>query len=394
MTESRAQRLATHLAGRLSAYLEDLRLLSGMDCGSANQAGVNRVGQWVLARCAANGWRTQVHPCRRHGDLVEARLEGHGGPKLLLLAHMDTVYPEGVAAQRPMRLEGGTIFGPGTADMKAGLLAGIYAVEALQALAFTAFGRITLLFTGDEEVGSPESSPITERLARDSDAALVLEAARASGALVAARKGIIDYTLEVRGRAAHAGVEPEKGRNALLELAHQIVALQDLNGTIAGATVNVGLAQAGSALNVVPELATARLEARALDAQSLEAIDCRIRAVTATTTVPETSVALTAHRGYPPMPRTAATEHLVALAQASARDLGFSLQAVGTGGASDACLVASAGIPVLDGLGPIGGDDHSPREWVALDSIVPRVAMLADLIARISEGGAAPAAAL
>jgi glutamate carboxypeptidase len=380
--------LQTAVGPRLNSFLEDLRMLSGIDCGTANKAGVNRVGAWVLARCNANGWTTTVHPRAIGGDIVEARAGGAGTRRILLLAHMDTVYPEGVAAERPMHIEGTTILGPGTADMKAGLLAGIYAVETLEALPHRPYGEVVLLCTADEEIGSPESRELIEATAKTCDAALVLEAARASGAIVGARKGIIDYRLEVHGRAAHAGVEPEKGRSALLELAHKIVALQALNGTIPGATVNVGVAHGGTALNVVPEKAAARFEARALDAEGLARIDARIHDVTGMTTVPDTTTTLTVHRGFPPMARTAATERLIALARAVAQELGFDVEAVSTGGASDACAVAQAGIPVLDGLGPIGGDDHSPREWVAADSIVPRVALLAGLIARIAAVGA------
>jgi glutamate carboxypeptidase len=383
------QELQALLATRLNTYLDDLRLLSGIDCGTANKAGVDRVGAWVRARCLANGWQTRVHSRSAGGDIVEATVPGTGTRRLLLLAHMDTVYPDGIAAERPMRQEDGNLIGPGTADMKAGLLAGIYAVEALQALRRTPFGKITLLFTADEETGSADSRELIQTTARRCDAALVVEAARATGAIVAARKGVWDYLLEVRGRSAHAGVEPEKGRNAILELAHKIVALQGLNGTIPGVTVNVGTVTGGTVTNVVPDTASAHLEARALEPQGMSLIDTRIREIVAVPTVPDTELTLTVKKGFPPMARTEAIDRLASMAGDVARELGFDVEAVSTGGASDASLVAGVGTPVLDGLGPIGGDDHSPCEWVALDSIVPRVAMLAGLIARIAEHGVA-----
>ncbi|HVA89834.1 MAG TPA: M20 family metallopeptidase [Chloroflexota bacterium] len=379
--------LSTYLAGHLDGYLDDLRLLSGIDCGTHNKAGVDRVGAWVLARCAANGWATRVHPRPKGGDIVEATIRDEGSRRLLLLAHMDTVYPDGVAAARPVRIDGDTLLGPGTADMKAGLLAGIHALEALQAVGRLPFGEVVYLFTADEETGSVESRSLIEETARACDAALVLEAARASGAIVGARKGVWEYELRVQGRSAHAGVEPEKGRNALLELAHKIVALQGLNGEIPAVTVNVGVASGGTATNVVPDAAIAHVEARAFDPEGLRAIDARIRAIAAIPTVPDTTIELSVRKGFPPMPRTAATEQLAAMAASIAAELGFSLEAVSTGGASDASLVAGAGVPVVDGLGPIGGDDHSPREWIAISSIVPRVALLASLIARVSTEG-------
>jgi glutamate carboxypeptidase len=300
---------------------------------------------------------------------------------------MDTVYPDGVAAARPARIEANNLIGPGTADMKAGLLTGIYAAEALEALNNRSFGELVLLFTADEEIGSPESRELIESTAKTCDAALVLEAARASGAIVAARKGVADYKLEVHGRSAHAGVEPEKGRNAILELAHKVIALQALNGTIPGVTVNVGVAHGGTVTNVVPESAYAHVEARAVDTDGLQLVDARIREIAASSVVQGTSISLAVQKGFPPMARTAATDQLARMARSVAQDLGFDIEAVSTGGASDASLVAGAGVPVLDGLGPIGGDDHSPREWVSVDSIVPRVAMLAGLISLIAKQG-------
>ncbi|HXT35561.1 MAG TPA: M20 family metallopeptidase [Chloroflexota bacterium] len=379
--------LSTYLSTRLDAYIEDLLLLSGIDCGTHDKQGVDRVGAWVLARCAANGWTTRLHPRPKGGDIVEATIRGDGHRRLLLLAHMDTVYPDGVAAARPIRIDGDILLGPGTADMKAGLLAGIYALEALRAVDPLPFAEVVYLFTADEETGSVESRALIEETARACDAALVLEAARATGAIVGARKGVWEYELRVQGRSAHAGVEPEKGRNALLEMAHQIVALQGLNGVIPGVTVNVGVAGGGTATNVVPEAATIHVEARAFEPEDLRAIDARIRAIAATPTVPDTATELSVRKGFPPMPRTPATEQLAAMAAGIAAELGFPLDAVSTGGASDASLVAGAGIPVLDGLGPIGGDDHSPREWIAVSSIVPRVTLLAALIARVAAQG-------
>ena len=379
--------LSTYLISRLDGYLADLRLLSGIDCGTHNKEGVDRVGAWVAARCRANGWAMRLYPRPKGGDIVEATVHGAGVRRLLLLAHMDTVYPDGVAGERPVRIEGDTLLGPGTADMKAGLLAGIYALEALQAVSDVPFSEIVYLFTADEETGSVESRDLIQETARRCDAALVLEAARATGAIVGARKGVWEYELRVQGRSAHAGVEPEKGRNALLELAHKIVALQALNDEVPGVTVNVGVASGGTATNVVPETATAHVEARAFEPEGLRAVDERIRAIVSVPAVPDTSIELSMRKGFPPMPRTAATERLAAMAAAIAGDLGFPLEAVSTGGASDASLVADAGagVPVLDGLGPIGGDDHSPREWISVSSIVPRVTLLAALIARIGK---------
>lgn len=379
--------LSAHVAGRVPAFLDDLRQLSGIDCGTHNRVGVNRVGAWVADRCRANGWEVRIHPRPIGGDIVQATVPGTGGRRLLVVAHMDTVYPDGTVAERPVRVDGDRLVGPGTGDMKGGLLAGIYAVEALQALHYAPWAQVTFLFNADEEIGSPESGELILELAHAVDATLVLEAARQNGAIVGARKGVREYHITVHGRSAHAGVAPDRGRNAVLELAHKIVALQGLSGTMPGVTVNVGLVRGGIATNVVPEYAFAQVDLRGIDPPSMESTEARIREIVATSTVPDTTAELAIRKGFPPMARTETVERMIGNAQAVARELGFDLDAVATGGASDASPVAGAGLPVLDGLGPIGGEAHSPNEYVLIPSIGPRVSLLAGLIARLAEQG-------
>lgn len=383
-----ARALADHLEPRYQTFVEDLRLLCGIDCGTHNKEGVDRVGAWVAERAVGNGWRVLVHPRPNGGDIVQATVPGNGTRRILLVAHMDTVYPDGTAAARPLRQEEDRLVGPGSCDMKAGLLAGIYAVEALQATNQTPFREVVLLFTGDEEIGSPEARELIAALAQDGDATLVVEPARLSGAVVGARKGVQAYDLAVRGRAAHAGVAPEQGRSAILEMAHKVIALQALNGTVPGATVNVGVVRGGTATNVVPDLAVAQIDVRGVEPEDLQAIDDAIRAIAATTVVAGTVAEITTpYPGFPPMARTPIVERMIAHAQAVAEEIGFTLDAVATGGASDASLVAGLGLPVLDGLGPVGGEAHSPNEYVVASSIVPRTALLAGLIARLGEQG-------
>jgi glutamate carboxypeptidase len=196
-----------------------------------------------------------------------------------------------------------------------------------------------------------------------------------------------DYFITVHGRSAHAGVEPEKGRSAILELARKIEALQALNGTVAGATVNVGVIKGGTAANVVPETATASVDVRGTEVAGLDTIEARIMAIVASNTVPDISAEVRTLHGFPPMQRTEAVERMVTHARSVADGLGFDVEAIATGGASDASLVAGIGKPVVDGLGPIGGSTHSPDEWVSASSIAPRTALLAGLIARIAELG-------
>jgi glutamate carboxypeptidase len=366
-----------------SAFLADLTALVDVDCGTYNKAGVDRVGAWIGARCAEWGWEIQRLPQAEYGDCWRARLRGDGAGRLLLLGHLDTVYPDGTAAARPMRTAGPKIVGPGTCDMKGGLLVGMYALRALQLTGFRDFSELVFFFNSEEEVDSPISKPLVASIAVEMDAALVLESARANGDIVSARKGVGEYTLRVKGKSAHAGVEPEKGANALLELAHQIITLHELNGLAPGVTVNADVGGGGTRTNVIPDEAWVKVDVRAIDPAGAQTLAQALVNWPARTTVPRTRVELSGGFGRPPMAKTPATALLVEWAQNVARELGLEIKDAATGGASDANDIAALAVPVLDGLGPVGGLDHSPDEYIEADSIVPRTALLAGLIERI-----------
>ncbi len=375
--------ISDFLTSSRAALLSDLAALVNVDCGSHNKAGVDSVGEWIGARCAAWGWEVECLPLTDYGDCWLARLHGDGAGRLLLMGHLDTVYPDGTAAARPMRSEGRKIIGPGVCDMKGGLLVGLYALRALQTVNFRDFGEILFFFNSDEELGSPGSRPLYEPAARGLDAALVLESARANGDIVSARKGSGEFQLRVTGKAAHAGVEPEKGANAIVELAHQIMALQGLNGLKPGITVNPNVIGGGTVSNVIAEEAWVTVDVRAVDPEGAEAATQALTTLSERTTVPGTRVELHGRFSYPPMALTQAVSFLAGHARDAAHALGFEINDVATGGASDANVLASLGIPVLDGLGPVGGLDHSPQEYIEADSLVPRTALLAELIQRI-----------
>lgn len=364
-------------------FLEDLQALVNVDCGTYTKAGVDYVGEWVYRRGAEWGWQMQRFPQYEFGDCWLARLTGKGAGRVILLGHLDTVYPEGTAAARPLRREGDKLIGPGVGDMKAGVLAGMYALRGLQQAGYEDYGELAMFFNSEEEIGSPNSREIYSPYLHQMDAALVLEGARANGNIVSARKGVGQYTLRVHGHSAHAGVEPEKGANAILELAHQIIAMHALNGIAPGVTVNAGVIGGGTRPNVVPDEAWAQFDVRAVDPAGAEAAHRAIMAQKERITVPRTSVDIEGHFEYPPMAKTPAVALMAELAQEAARELGFEVMDQATGGASDANNIAALGIPVLDGLGPIGGLDHSPEEFVMADSIVPRTALLAGLIQKV-----------
>jgi glutamate carboxypeptidase len=303
---------------------------------------------------------------------------------LLLLAHIDTVFDAGTAAARPFRSRGRRAYGPGVTDDKAGVICGFEAVEVLcDVVGFDDFAAITLVCSPDEEIGSPFSRPLIEALAGDHDLALGLEAARTNGDLVSARKGIAAFTVEVEGKAVHAGVRPVEGVNAILEAAHKTVAFQALNGRWPEVTCNVGVLRGGGRINVVPDRALMQLEVRATTAAALEQAVAQVARIVATATVPGARAQLLSTHRHLPMERTSAAATLIAEAQAVARELGFKVGETATGGAGDANTTAAAGLPTIDGLAPVGGQAHGPDEWLDLDSVVPRTALLAGLLARL-----------
>jgi glutamate carboxypeptidase len=383
------------LAGDIRpAYLDDLATLVNVDCGSYTKAGVDRVGRWTRQFLERLGARVEIHPHPTLGDTVVGTFDGAaGGPRVMLVGHMDTVFDEGTAAARPFRIKAGRAYGPGVTDMKSGLLSGLYGLLVLRGLhegspmrdgAALPFERLTFIANPDEEIGSPASTPIISEVARTADASLVLECARANGDIVSSRKGILDARVTVHGRAAHAGVEPEKGSSAILAAAHLVPALHALTGRWPGVTCNVGVIAGGTRPNVVPEEARLEVDLRAVTREHLEAAEAELRALIAEPRVPDVTMQMEPMARWWPMEKLERSGRLVDLAVELAGQLGFELHDAATGGASDANTTAGMGVPSLDGLGPIGGMDHSADEYLELDSIVPRTTLLAALLLAVA----------
>jgi glutamate carboxypeptidase len=380
--------LQAAVAARYATYVGDLASLVGIDCGSYTPAGVNRVADAVsgtLKELGASVERIPHVPSggeRQLGDLVIGRLEG-SGPRLLLIGHMDTVFEPGTAAERPFKVDGDRATGPGVSDMKGGLLAGLHGLAALRSL--DRRPSVTFVANPDEEIGSPFSTAHIRELIAGHDAALVLECARANGDIVSAREGIADYEVTITGRAAHAGVEPEKGRSAILEAAHQVLALHALNGRWPSATINAGVIEGGTRPNVVAGACRMELDLRASSVSEFEMAAAEVEGIVTHPTLEGVTAVLRKAAFHPPMERTPGNARLAELTIAIAADLGFEIHDALTGGASDANTTTAAGLPTLDGLGPVGGDDHSADEWLDLTSVVPRTTLLAALIDRIAE---------
>jgi glutamate carboxypeptidase len=380
--------LRAAIAADLPAYLGDLERLVNIDCGSYTPAGVDEVGRSVAAFLEGLGAEVDVHAdaTGRFGATVVARFMGsRGGARVLLIGHMDTVFDPGTAAARPFRIDDGVAHGPGVTDMKSGLLAGLYAVKAILAeVGGLPFERLTFIANPDEEIGSPTSTEHIRAAAADVDACLVLECARANGDIVSARKGILDTRIAVHGRAAHAGVEPEKGRSAILEAARVIRDLHALNGRWDGVTVNVGKIAGGTRPNVVAERCDLEVDVRSTTADGLREVEVAVREVALANEVPDTTIDVDVRVSWLPMEKLERSGRLVDHAKSIAARLGFDINDTATGGASDANTTSGMGVPSIDGLGPIGGNDHAPAEYLEVDSIVPRTTLLAGLLLAIA----------
>lgn len=379
--------LATELLRRAeaaqAAYEQDLAALVSIDSGSTDPVGVNRVADWVQDRLGTLGFEAErlASPDPRYGDVLIGRRRGNGSRRVVLFAHMDTVFEVGDAEARPFSIdEEGLAHGPGVTDDKAGVVAGLHAAAHLIAAGAERFGELVLVFTPDEEIGSPVGGPALERIAAGADVALCLECARENGDLVVARKGAVDLEIEVTGLAAHSGIEPERGAHAGLEAAHLTVFLQALADPAARLTVNVGMIRAGERTNVVPDRALLHVEARAADLAVLDGVIAQIRERAGSVVVAGTSVEVRQVDYCPPMEETEAGRLLAATAVRIAGEVGFAPGLARTGGVSDANRVAALGVTTLDGLGPVGGGDHSPSEWLDLASVPKRIALLAGLI--------------
>jgi len=371
---------------RLPQYIEELRELCAIDSDSYNKAGLDAMAERLAERMRGIGMHVDIIRREKWGNDLLGVLHGTGRGNVLLLGHIDTVYPVGTAAACPLRVEGNTVYGPGVCDMKGCILAAIYAIEAMQAAGFRDYGELRFVCVSDEEINTRHCQDIIEQACEDCQGALILEAARSNGDIVSARKGNTAYTLTARGRSAHAGVEPEKGRNAIVELAHQVLEFQALDGWREGLTISAGVISGGTVPNVVPDFAQAQFDLRFLKQSDLPATEELFRESIKRKLIEDVELTLEhAPDIKGPMVRTPESLKLAGQAQDIAHLLGFSVDHVLTGGASDASYTSGYGVPSLDGLGPIGGRDHSPYEYLELDSVAPRAALLAGLIASIGQ---------
>lgn len=369
-----------------AAYLTTLRSLVERESPSHDAAACDRLADHLVGLLDGDGWEVERLSRSGVGDIVVARLDGADRDDgSLILAHYDTVWPLGTLVEMPWHRHGDRIAGPGIVDMKAGIAAAVHAVRAAQA-AGGLRGPVTLLVTSDEEIGSDASRGVIEEQARRHARVLVVEPGRDDGALKIGRKGVGMLEAVVRGRSAHAGLDPGSGASALRELAHLLLFAEDLANPEAGTTVNVTVAQGGSTSNVIAEQARAEIDLRVARADEGERVLAALRGYEPRD--PRVEVEVLGGMNRPPMEATAANRRLRAEASDRLDGLGMALGDAVVGGASDGNFTSALGVATLDGLGSVGGGAHARDEHIRVPESLDRVALLAALL--VAGGRSAP----
>src|SRR5450631_533549 len=387
---SRDEKVFQAVAANRSVALDLLKEIVDIDSGTGDVAGGTKLEAVLRARLAPLGAELRTEPAEAPGlpDNLVAVFHGNGKGKILIIAHIDTVFGPGTAAARPFSMDKDRAHGPGVGDEKAGVVNAFAALKILHDMGFKNFATITFLLDDSEERGSPVSTRLIKRLAHEHDVEFNMEPGDPPDALTVWRKGSASIRIQVKGRAAHAGMAPQDGRNAAVELMHQLSALQGafpLSGS--GVTVNLTVLHSGERANIIPDLAEATLNVRYRKPEEFDAVLAKVEAGTHNTQVPDTTVSIAHDPAFPPLTENAQIDALAARARAIYAEIGKTIELSGNGGASESALAMSEGTAALDGLGYVGGDFHTDHEWIDLNSITPRLYLFTRLL---METGAKP----
>ena len=384
--------VADWLATQKQAMLDLLERLVNTDSGSYDKPGVDAVGAQIKTFLDSHGIAVETIPGATKGDVLRAVLPapgepgGNAGRNIVLMGHRDTVFPKGEAARRPFRIENGRAYGPGVADMKAGLVMNAFVLAAFKKFG-GAPGPIVGLFTGDEEIGSPEGRAAIEAEGRMARAVFNSEPGRPSGNVVTARKGGVFMVMSIEGKAAHSGGNFEAGISAIEELARKIIAIHALTDLKAGITLNVGLVRGGQSVNTVAPHAEGEIDLRYVEPAQRDDIVARIEQIVRLAHVPGTRATLTIKGEFLPVNPTAASNALFEAYVGAAADAGLQVAGEFSGGCADSGFTAAVGAPTICGVGPVGGRAHSPEEYLEVDTMVPRAQALARAICRLPQAG-------
>lgn len=384
-----APKAATKDAGRWAAaqaaraaQLQLLEQVVNIDSGTGDVEGGRKVAAVLVPRLKAMGMTVETVPAEAEGlpENIVARLSGTGKGRILLIGHIDTVFGPGTVARRPFRMDAEKAYGPGVSDEKGGVVEGLTALQLLHDAGFKDFKSITFLIETSEERGSPGTQKLIARLVKEADVELNLEPGDPPDAVTVWRKGSTTFHIDVKGRAAHAGVAPQDGRNAAVELIHQLKADDVFPKSGDGLTANLTVMSAGTRNNIIPEDAHAQINVRVRERKQVEDVQAVLEKNAAATEIPDTKVSVSREPAFPPLASNPSTDALAARAKAIYAGLGLTLGTGGNGGASESALAADAGVPALDGLGPMGGGFHSDAEYLDLRTLTPRLYLLTKLI--------------
>lgn len=377
----------------LEAFLESkmpemtnlLEQLVNIDSGSYYKEGVDKVGSIIRRQFEDLGMNVKVHRETKYGNHLEIKYKHEIEPKIIIIAHMDTVFPVGEVKKRPYKVIGEKAYGPGVSDEKASHVSVLYALKALKASGSEAYKNVHIIFNSDEEIGSPTSKVIIKEAAKGKEFSLIVEPGRPNDGVVTERKGVGSFTFYVKGKSAHAGVEPEIGRSAIEELAYKIIKLQKLNDYEQGLSVNVGLIEGGISTNTVAGEAKAQVDVRVKNMKQAEKITSKINEIANEEHVSGTETELRGKIDRPPLEKIDGTDALLDVIKSVGKELGMSIREVSTGGGSDASYTSTEGVPTVDGMGPLGEFSHSEtNEYVHLGSLPKRIALLAMTIEQLS----------
>jgi glutamate carboxypeptidase len=391
MTAAHEDQITAWLASQHDAMIALLREMVNTDSNSYDKLGIDAVGVVVRRFLAAHDVTVETIPQARHGDVLRAAAPwdgpaGNAGGNIVLMGHRDTVFPDGEATRRPFTIRDGMAYGPGVADMKAGLVMNCFLLAA-----FARFGGapapLVGLFTGDEEIGSPEGRAVIEAEARRARAVFNSEPGRVSGNVVTGRKGGVFMSFHITGRAAHSGGNFSDGISAIEELARKVQAIHALTDLDRGITLNVGLVRGGQSVNTVAPLAEGEIDLRYIDPGDRDEAMSRIEAIIARSFVPGTKAELAVRGEFLPLTQSPTAKRLFDLYVDAAQASGFATAGEFTGGCADSGFAAAVGAPTICAVGPVGGKAHTPDEFLRLDSLVPRAQACARAILRLDGAG-------
>jgi len=377
--------LLSYAQHQKSTWLNWLETIVNIDSGSRDLEGLEQMHQFLKAQWEALGFQTESIQTETGPQLISKHQSSKSDAStLLMIGHTDTVFDRGTVAERPFTIRDGRAYGPGVADMKGGLVAILGVVETLKANNLLDQLNIIVVNNCDEEIGSICSKPHIDALAEGADWAFVFEPGRVNGDIVLARKGGQAWTLDIKGIATHAGVNPQDGASSIEAMSRKIIALHELNDYENGVSVNVGIVHGGTRSNVVAEHTTAEIDVRVPTLEAEAQIKQAIESIASAIDVEGTTNKLTYLNGRSPMVANSWTESIFEKMQATAKELGFELDWQATGGGSDGNFTAAKSVPTMDGLGPVGGGYHSDSEYLEVDSLPLRVTMVASVVAQLS----------